>query len=154
MKKSAQIFLESLCLCLSLLVTGGAARNLKGDLLEEFPHPLKCPPNEVWDECRSSSCFDRICYDVLGGPPRDCTTDCVSGCTCIDGYVRFGEECLPEENCWTCTNNWVVGGDRMRFSCRQQWSSLLCDRHDDSNWSENESSRKIQYACSSMDGLE
>jgi hypothetical protein len=61
----------------------------------------ECPENEEWVTCRSSSCFDKTCVDILEQTQRMCTRDCSDGCGCKEGYVRFDNgNCVKEELCY------------------------------------------------------
>ena len=62
-----------------------------------------CPENETFVVCRSSSCFDKVCDDVLDSERmKICTRDCARGCACDEGFVR-GEDgvCHDEGICFT-----------------------------------------------------
>lgn len=65
-----------------------------------------CGENEEWTTCKSSSCFDKICDDVLEPTKmRPCTRDCKSGCTCKEGYVRESDgNCYEEDICIDTTD--------------------------------------------------
>lgn len=59
--------------------------------------------HEEFVRCRSSSCFDKTCYQVRNpGAVRPCTRDCKSGCACKDGYVRNSDGmCYKEDVCYS-----------------------------------------------------
>mmetsp|Transcript_16829 Transcript_16829/g.31876 ORF Transcript_16829/g.31876 Transcript_16829/m.31876 type:complete len:128 (+) Transcript_16829:114-497(+) len=59
--------------------------------------------HEEFVRCRSSSCFDKTCYQVRNpGAIRPCTRDCKSGCACKDGYVRHSDGlCYKENICYS-----------------------------------------------------
>jgi len=72
-------------------------RITNGQDMHELP---QCGDNEKHVSCRSSSCFDRTCADVINGDvQRMCTRDCKAGCVCIDGYVRKEGICDVESIC-------------------------------------------------------
>lgn len=63
-----------------------------------------CGENEEWVRCRSSSCFDKLCDQVLyPEKTRPCTRDCKSGCACKEGYVREKSDglCYKEDICYS-----------------------------------------------------
>lgn len=66
--------------------------------------PTSCPnEHEEFVRCRSSSCFDKTCYQVQNpGAMRPCTRDCKSGCACKSGYVRNSDGlCYKEDICYS-----------------------------------------------------
>ncbi|KAG5320811.1 AMCI inhibitor, partial [Pseudoatta argentina] len=66
----------------------------------ECVHPSQyaapnCGQNEYFNSCGSS------CQPTCQNPtPQICTLACVTGCECMDGYVRNAEnQCIPAYNC-------------------------------------------------------
>ncbi|XP_040067669.1 actinia tenebrosa protease inhibitors-like [Ixodes scapularis] len=60
------------------------------------PKP-KCPKNETYKICVSSSCGERRCGEPK---PVGCTLDCASGCFCKYGYYRVRNgTCVRKSHC-------------------------------------------------------
>ena len=61
-----------------------------------------CAENEEYVTCRSSSCFDKTCADIVNKKvDKYCTEDCKAGCACKDGYVRQEDGfCYPQDTCF------------------------------------------------------
>ncbi|XP_077489182.1 ixochymostatin-like [Amblyomma americanum] len=58
----------------------------------------KCAEGEVLKHCQSSRCAELSCAHPE--PPTACTTDCVTGCFCADGFFRnSAKKCVPREQC-------------------------------------------------------
>lgn len=82
---------------------GKTEENRRQPHLHNLRHPRNCNDNEEWVECRSSSCFDLTCADIvrLGEEQSEdiiCSADCDSGCACKEGFVRDEEDGLCYDN--------------------------------------------------------
>uniref|UniRef100_A0AAY4EYN3 VWFD domain-containing protein n=1 Tax=Denticeps clupeoides TaxID=299321 RepID=A0AAY4EYN3_9TELE len=55
----------------------------------------KCPKNSHFEQC-GVAC-PATCEDP--GAPSKCRAPCVEGCTCDKGFVRRGNQCVPESQC-------------------------------------------------------
>jgi hypothetical protein len=86
----------------------GWARNISGgECLTEGECSAQadtgsCGMNEEFEDCGSSSCWERHCQDgqvITPGPM--CTFDCRQGCKCSSGFVRdrTANACIPELQC-------------------------------------------------------
>lgn len=64
----------------------------------EATFPIKCPKNEMFDECRATACQE-TCTNRNLLPLMKCA--CVSGCVCNEGYVRDPNngKCIPRTKC-------------------------------------------------------
>uniref|UniRef100_A0A023G8E6 Putative tick til 1 n=1 Tax=Amblyomma triste TaxID=251400 RepID=A0A023G8E6_AMBTT len=64
------------------------------------PRPMRCPRNQVFKYCASSSCGERHCYELRRPGPRICTADCVYRCFCKKGWFRNSNgRCVRREQC-------------------------------------------------------
>ncbi|XP_071498841.1 IgGFc-binding protein-like, partial [Diadema antillarum] len=59
--------------------------------------PVACPQDLTYDWC-TSAC-PMTCYDVIQGESPSCDTPCVEGCTCPDGLVFDGFNCVNTSSC-------------------------------------------------------
>ncbi|XP_056600893.1 IgGFc-binding protein [Triplophysa dalaica] len=78
--------------------------------------PMNCPANSHYESCGTAcaaSCADR-------DAPEKCTLSCVEGCQCNTGYVRSGDECVPEKKCG-CTYK-----DRYYPAGQMFWGDTKC----------------------------
>jgi hypothetical protein len=103
----------------------------------------KCTGNTVYTECLSSDTLH--CQDISDRnknkfyvaerirKSRSNKTDCVSGCTCPDGYyidsVSGDQQCIPKSDC-SCFNNiekrFAKPGDLMKKGCLE----CICENGD------------------------
>ncbi|KAL1485155.1 hypothetical protein MTO96_001007, partial [Rhipicephalus appendiculatus] len=62
------------------------------------PPASRCGTGEVWKECQSSRCAELTCANPR--PPTQCTSDCVTGCFCSNGFYRDSlRRCVPRHLC-------------------------------------------------------
>jgi hypothetical protein len=84
--------------------TEGTVRTNSGHCVNE-KSCLRCLPNEVYEECGSSSCWELTCnqsqWTLEERNQRACTLDCRSGCKCLLGYYRkqLGDVCVRADDC-------------------------------------------------------
>ncbi|KAG0432958.1 hypothetical protein HPB47_020365 [Ixodes persulcatus] len=88
--------ITSMALLVCLLELSLAAPGRGGT--RPFPRPKRCPRNEMYRACVSSSCAEATCQKPTVGPA--CTADCRSGCFCEDGFFRNGAQlCVRRDQC-------------------------------------------------------
>ncbi|XP_071422998.1 IgGFc-binding protein-like [Pithys albifrons albifrons] len=62
--------------------------------------PIACPPNSHYNPC-TSAC-PATCIDPLAS--KNCSTPCVEGCECNNGFVISGGQCVSMSNCGCLEN--------------------------------------------------
>ncbi|XP_035699569.1 fibropellin-1-like [Branchiostoma floridae] len=79
--------------------------------------PVVCPPNSQYSTCTS------YCPATCPNPNAEeqCLLGCGEGCKCNPGFIRSGQECVPEEQCG-CTD------DEGRYYMIGETSGVGCDR--------------------------
>lgn len=64
----------------------------------------KCGENEVYSDCGSACPAN--CFNIMRGIAIKCTSVCVPGCVCVEGYVRQANNansaCVPRDTCNNC----------------------------------------------------
>ncbi|XP_062386154.1 IgGFc-binding protein-like [Sardina pilchardus] len=110
----------------------------------------ECPKNSHYESCGNA------CPATCGDPdaPSRCEAYCVETCTCDDGFVRNGDECIPQSQCGcfhSATGSYVPPGKTFWANdhCTQQ-----CTCNPTSNQIEcKQASCAYGKLCEAVDGI-